>query len=90
MHNLLQQMSFVTKEHSYNVLYELICRTRDAVRELDSLQAAKFQKKILYAISEANGDDTVDLGVVRNLIVEEISTGDESTVRLNCLLVCAL
>jgi hypothetical protein len=77
----LGQMSFVTKEYAYNVLYELICRTRDAVRELDSLQAAKFQKKILYAISEANGEDTSDHpAIVRNLIVEDISTGDESTV----------
>jgi hypothetical protein len=73
-------MSFASKERGSNVLYELICRTRDAVRELDSLQAAKFQRKILYAISELNGEDSVDGASSRTITSEDISTGDESTV----------
>jgi hypothetical protein len=74
-------MSFVCKERATNVLYELICRTREAVRELDSLQAAKFQRKILYAISEMNGEDSVDSASCHANASEDISTGDESTVR---------
>jgi len=77
-------MSFVSKEQPYNVLFELIYRTREAVRELDSLQAAKFQRKILYAISEANGEDGIDGAASRPNTSEDISTGDESTVSQQC------
>ena len=73
-------MPFVSKERAYNVLFELICRTREAVRELDSLQAARFQRKILYAIAELNGDDSVDSAISQTNAGEDQSTGDESTV----------
>jgi len=73
-----EQMPFVSKQPAYNILYELIVRTITAVKELDSLQAERFQRKIRFARQEANGD--ADNGAIASAPPEEISTGDESAV----------
>jgi len=75
-------MPFVTKQPSHNVLYELIARTINAVKELDSLQAERFQRKIRFALKEPNGEASD--GVVASAPPEEVSTGDESAVCLTC------
>jgi len=73
-----EQMPFVTKQPAYNVLYELIVRTIRAVKELDSIQAERFQRKIRFALQEPNGE--AGDGSVASSTPEEVSTGDESAV----------
>jgi len=71
-------MPFVAKQPAYNVLYELIVRTINAVKELDSLQAERFQRKIRFALKEPNGE--AGDSAIASAPPEEISTGDESAV----------
>jgi len=71
-------MPFVTRQPAYNVLYELIARTIKAVKELDSLQAERFQRKIRFALQEPNG--AAGDGAIASALPEEVSTGDESAV----------
>jgi len=71
-------MPFVSKQPAYNVLYELIVRTIKAVKELDSLQAERFQRKIRFALQEPNG--AAGDGAIASAPPEEVSTGDESAV----------
>jgi len=71
-------MPFVTKQPAYNILYELISRTIKAVKELDSIQAERFQRKIRFALQEPNGE-TSD-SAIASAPSEEASTGDESAV----------
>ena len=75
-----KQMPFVTKQPPYNVLYELIVRTINAVKELDSIQAERFQRKIRFALQEPNGEAS-DVAIA-SAAPEEVSTGDESAVCL--------
>ena len=75
-----EQMPFVTKQPAYNILYELILRTIEAVKELDSLQAERFQRKIRFVRQEPNGEASD--GVIASAPPEEVSTGDESAVCL--------
>jgi len=73
-------MPFVTKQPACNVLYELIARTIEAVKELDSLQAERFQRKIRFAaLHEPNGA-AGDSGIA-SAPPDEVSTGEESAVR---------
>jgi len=78
LHLIAVQMPFVTKQPAYNVLFELIVRTIKAVKELDSLQAERFQRKIRFALQEPNG--AAGDGAIASAPPEEISTGDESAV----------
>jgi len=83
-------MSFVTKRPSHDILHELIMRTINAVKELDSLQAERFQRKIRFALKEPNGEASDS--VIASAPAEEVSTGDESAVCLayliNFIFVC--
>jgi len=72
------QLPFVTKQPACNILYELIVRTITAVKELDSLQAERFQRKIRFALQEPNGEAS-DIAIA-SAPPEEVSTGDESAV----------
>jgi len=74
-------MPFVTKQPAYNILYELITRTINAVKELDSLQAERFQRKIRFALQEPNGEGSDSASA--SAPSEEASTGDESAVCLS-------
>lgn len=51
-----RKLPFVAKSRPRDVLSALICRTKEAVRELDNLQGLKFQRKILLEIPELNGE----------------------------------
>lgn len=73
-----EQMPFVTKQPAYNILYDLIMRTIMAVKELDSLQAERFQRKIRFALQEPNG--VASDSTATSATTEEVSTGDESAV----------
>jgi len=73
-------MPFVTKQPAYNILYELITRTIRAVKELDSIQAERFQRKIRFALQEPNGEASDSASA--NAPPEDVSTGDESAVSL--------
>jgi len=78
--NCCEQMPFVTKQPPYNILYELISRTIKAVKELDSLQAERFQRKIRFAHQEPNGESSDSASA--SVPSEEVSTGDESAVSI--------
>jgi len=78
LHLVVVQMPFVSKQPAYNVLYELIVRTITAVKELDSLQAERFQRKIRFAFQEPNG--AAGDNAIASAPPEEVSTGDESAV----------
>jgi len=75
------QHAFILAPHLADVLMVLIRKTREAVRELDSQQGQRFQRKLLLGIKESNGSDSATCGV-NGRTTEDVSTGEDSTVRV--------